>query len=97
MGKDNDYRTKDEKIRDFMRKVRWKVTIYSFIIALIIFFVSLFTSNKDGVGVVVYYPLALIFFWLDLYIDPAPRYIRFSLSIVLVLGTIAAFILGFFN
>jgi len=97
MGKDNDYRTKDEKIRDFMRKVRWKVTIYSFIVALIIFFVSLFLSNSEGIGVAIYYPLALIFFWIDLYTDPPPKYIRFGLSIFLCFAIVATFILGFFN
>ena len=96
MRKNKDYRTRKEKIYDFMYKHRKKIIIYSFVMALIMFLVSGFTSNKGGLYMIILYPLALLGFILDLRIENGGRYIRFSFSLTVIFIAIVLFIVGFF-
>ena len=95
MRKHDDYRTKKEKFHDFMRRNKWKIIVYSFIVALIIFLISLFISNKGGFYSVIFYPLALISFLCDVHAKFDYRR-KFHFSIFLSFATILMFILGFF-
>ena len=61
-----DYKTFGEKVYDFAFKHRIKIILISFIYSLIIFIVSWMTNNNEGLKVVVFYPLALIGFIIDL-------------------------------
>ena len=95
MPRNNDYRTKKEKFYDFMHKNRYKIIVCSLIVALIICFVSLVVSNKGGLFVIIFYPLALIFFIWDLHTKIDYRQ-KFHFSIFLSFATIFMFVLGFF-
>ena len=97
MPKKKDSRTFNDKKYDFMYKHRIKIILLSFIFSLFIFFISLITSNRGGLYIIVYYPLALIGFILDLiFKDGTFKYIKFSFSVFLMFIAIISFILGFF-
>ena len=97
MHKEKDYRTFDDKKYDFMYEHRIKIILLSFIFSLFIFFISLITSNRGGLYIIVLYPLALIGFIIDLiFKDGAGKYIKFSFSVILMFMSIISFILGFF-
>ncbi len=93
MRKNEDYRTSEEKMYDFMYKYRIRIIIWSATVSSIIYLVSLFTSNKGGNFTIVLYPIALLGFIFDLKFDT--RY-RFWLSLSFFFMTIIFFILGFF-
>ena len=98
MRKNKDYRTSEEKIGGFIYKNRKKIIIFSFVIALIIFMISLFILNKGGLFVIIFYPLALLGFIFDLRIENrGPKaIIRFGFSIFMIFMAILFFVLGFF-
>ena len=85
-----------KKYMIFFYKYRKKIILCSFLIALTIFLVSIFTLNEGGLNIIILYPLALIGFLADLYIEGGGRYIRFSFPITAMFIAIAMFILGFF-
>ena len=95
MHKNKDYKTKREKIYDFVFKKKKIIILLSFIIALSIFIVSIFSLNKGGLIIIFTYPLALITFLFDLYYF---KYFstRMDGAIILILISILSFILGFF-
>ena len=97
MYKKNDYRTFDEKKYDFMYKHRIKIILFSLIYSLCIFFISLITSNRGGLHIIVLYPLALIGFIFDLICKyGSGKYGSFSFSIFAMIMSIISFMLGFF-
>lgn len=97
MHKEKDYRTFDDKKYDFMYKHRIKIILLSFIYSLSIFFISLITSNRGGLYIIVLYPLALIGFIIDLIFKyKSGKYGSFSFSIFAMIMSIILFILGFF-
>ena len=92
-----DRRTFNDKKYDFMYKHRIKIILLYFIFSLFIFFISLITSNRDGLCIIVLYPLALIGFIIDLiFKNGAGKYISFSFSVYVMFMSIIMFILGFF-
>ena len=97
MHKEKDYRTFDDKKYDFMYKHRIKIILLSFIFSLFMFFISIITSNRGGLYIIVLYPLALIGFIIDLILkNGAGKYISFSFSAFAMIMSIILFILGFF-
>ena len=97
MHKKQDYRTFSEKIYNFMYKHRIKIILLSFLYSLCIFFISLITSNRGGLYIVILYPLALIGFIHDLIMKYSfYKYITFSFSAFAMIMSIISFILGFF-
>ena len=97
MHKQKDYRTFDDKKYDFMYKHRIKIILLSFIYSLSVFFISLITSNRGGLYIIVLYPLALIGFIFDLIFKyKSGKYGSFSFSIFAMIMSIISFILGFF-
>lgn len=92
-----DYRTFNDKKYDFMYKYRMKIILISFIYSLCIFFISLITSNRGGLRIIILYPLALIGFIIDLIFKYGNgRYITFIFSASVMIMSIIMFILGFF-
>ncbi len=53
--KPKDYRPFKEKFRDFMYHKPWKVILYSFIVAVVIFVVGWLTKNEAGLAVILIY------------------------------------------
>ncbi len=97
MHKKNDYRTFNDKKYDFMYKHRRKIILLSFMYSLCIFFISLITSNRGGLYIIVLYPLALIGFIIDLiFKNGIGKYVAFSFSTFSIIMSIIMFILGFF-
>lgn len=97
MRKEKDYRTYNDKKYDFMYKHRIRIILLSFIYSLCIFFISLITSNRGGMYIIILYPLALIGFIIDLVCKYGfYKYRLFSFSIILIAMSMIAFILGFF-
>ena len=97
MHKEKDYRTFNDKKYDFMYKHRIKIILLSFIFSLFMFFISIITSNRGGLYIIVLYPLALIGFILDLILkNGTGKYISFSFSAFAMIMSIIFFILGFF-
>lgn len=58
--KPKDYRPFKEKFRDFMYHKPWKVILYSFIVAVVIFLVGWLTKNEVGLMVILPYIVASI-------------------------------------
>jgi len=97
MHKKKDYRTFNEKKYDFMCKHKAKIILLSFMCSLCILFVSLITSNRGGLYIIVLYPLALIGFIIDLILkNGSGKYVAFSFSVLAIIISIIMFILGFF-
>ncbi len=97
MYKKKDYRTFNEKKYDFMCKHKTKIILLSFMCSLCILFVSLITSNRGGLYIIVLYPLALIGFIIDLILkNGSGKYVTFSFSALAIIISIIMFILGFF-
>ena len=97
MRKTQDFRTINEKIYDFVFRYRKRILFCSFVLALSIFLISVFTLNKGGLYIVFLYPLALICFFLELYIKGWTRdLIKFFFPAITMLISIIMFILGFF-
>ena len=97
MHKKKDYRTFNDKKYDFMYKYRIKIILLSFLYSLCIFFISLITSNRGGLYIVILYPLALIGFVIDLICKyGSGKYGSFSFSAFAMIMSIISFILGFF-
>lgn len=97
MHNKKDHRTFNDKKYDFMYKHRIKIILLSFIFSLFIFFISIITSNRGGLYIIVLYPLALIGFIIDLILkNGTGKYIAFSFSAFIMMMSITLFILGFF-
>ena len=97
MCKKKDYRTYEEKKYDFMYKHRIKIILFSFIYSLCIFFISLITSNRGGLYIIVFYPLALIGFIIDIIAKYGfYKYSLFSFSVISMSMATITFIIGFF-
>ena len=97
MRKKNDHRTFNDKKYDFMYKHKVKIILLSFLYALCVFFISLITSNKGGLCIIVLYPLALIGFILELiFKNGSGKYFSFSFSTFVIIMSIIMFVLGFF-
>ena len=97
MCKKKDYRTYAEKKYDFMYKHRIKIILFSFIYSLCIFFISLITSNRGGLYIIVFYPLALIGFIIDIIVKYGfYKYSLFSFSVISMSMATITFIIGFF-
>lgn len=97
MRKQDDYRNFNDKKYDFMYKHRVKIILLSFVFSLCIFVISLITSNRGGLHIIVLYPLALIGFIFDLILkNSGGKYISFSFSVFAMVMAIISFILGFF-
>lgn len=97
MRKKNDNRTFNDKKYDFMYKHKVKIFLLSFMYALCVFLISLITSNRGGLYIIVLYPLALIGFILDLvFKNGTGKYFSFSFSTLIMFISLIYFILGFF-
>lgn len=89
---------REDKIHRLIFKHRIKIIVVSFIAALIIFLISLFTKNEGGVYMIVFYPLSLGAFLLDLYIDWSGKTVyRYLAPLLMLVLAVVAFILGFFT
>ncbi len=98
MHKKSDYRTVKERIYDFLYKHKLKIILFSFIASLCIVIVSIITLNIGGLYTIVFYPVALITFIIDLVSkDGCYRYIRFLYPAMLMLFSIILFVWGFFG
>ena len=61
-----DYRPFKYKLMDLMENKPWKFILYSFICALIFFFISVLTKNDAGHLIIVTYPASLIGYGISL-------------------------------
>lgn len=97
MHKKKDYKTFNDRKYDFVYKHKVKIILLSFLCSLCIFFVSLITSNRGGLYIIILYPLALIGFILDLiFKNGFGKYCSFGFSLFAMIMSIIMFILGFF-
>ena len=97
MRKKKDFRTVNEKIYDFAFSHRRKIIFWSFLLALSMFLISLFTSNKGGLLSLFLYPLAVMCFFLELHIEGGTKnFVKFFVPAIFMVMSIVLFILGFF-
>jgi hypothetical protein len=84
-----------EERRKIIYSHRWKIIIISFLFSLVIFLISLFTSNKGGLFIVICYPISLLGFLHDQRLEYGMSKGLFY-PLAFMLFAIFAFVAGFF-
>ena len=91
----NDYRTKREKLFDYLYVNRKTIFFLLTILSILVFFISVIFKNEGGFLIVFTFPISIIILLLDLYYF---KYLGrgFDGCVFWMLITIIAFVLGFF-
>lgn len=90
----DDYRTKSEKLQEFLERHLYKIVVVSYILIPIAIFTGVLCGNKGAALFVVAFPITMLFFLLEL---------KYSFHITNFVGILLmffccffAYVLGFF-